>query len=85
MASCRPREKVFWRPVIIIVLELTLIVPAATAKQRRGAELVVTKKDGQAVQGELLAVRGIDLILRTGAGRGVTVSLKEVDLSLIHI
>jgi len=71
-------EKGFLRPFVIAALALTLIAPAAVGKERKGAEVIVTKKDGTVVQGELLAVRGVDLILKVGASQGVTESLKEI-------
>jgi hypothetical protein len=55
-----------------------LLAPALEAKERRGSEIVVTKLDGTVVAGELLEVRGADLlVLDSSARTGVTLSLTE--------
>jgi len=48
-----------------LVLALALISPMGLAKERTGTRLKLTKKDGTAVEGVLLAVRGRDLVLRS--------------------
>jgi hypothetical protein len=64
---------------------MALSAPALTAKERRGHDVAVTKKDGTVMEGELLAVRGSGLILMLEAGTaGVEVDLKEVsDVTIV--
>lgn len=69
--------------VLVLVSALAvsfLVSPAAVAaKERRGAEIVVTRLDGTRVGGELVAVRSDSLLLLSQeAGRDVTVGLAEV-------
>ncbi len=67
------------RRTVAILLALALLAPGLVAKERRGANLVVTKKDGAVVRGELLAVKGTDLLIMDGStAAGVTVSLADV-------
>jgi hypothetical protein len=52
---------------------------AAGAKERRGAQVVVTNLDGTAVSGELLAVKDDTLVILDGStSGGVTAGLKDV-------
>ncbi len=51
---------------------------AATAKERRGAGLVVASKDRSSVGGELIAVRRDSLLLLTAAGKDESVRIEEI-------
>ena len=62
-----------------VVLVLALLAPVLMAKERRGAQLVVTRNDGKVVRGELLAVKGTDLLIMTALGE-VSVRLAEAKL-----
>ncbi len=44
------------------------------AKERRGAILIITKKDGEQIQGELIAVKKDSLLLFIGVGVSVDIS-----------
>ena len=57
------RSKGILRESLAVILVLAILVPALGANERRGATLVITKTDGKVVQGELLAVKGHDVIL----------------------
>jgi len=73
-----PRKGILRGP-LAVVLVLALLAPGLTAKERRGHDVIVTKKDGTVVQGELLAVKGTDLIImESSTSGGVTASLAEV-------
>jgi len=49
------------------------------AKERRGAELMVDKKDGQQVRGELIAVKQDSLLLlERESGADVSVDIEEI-------
>jgi hypothetical protein len=63
---------------LIALLIFSLI---SSAKERQGAEVVVTKKDGTRVWGELIAVKKVSLLLLTPEPIGntdLTVALQEI-------
>ena len=63
-------------PSLIVLL---LIIPAnVSAKERRGAELVVTRLDGSQVSGELIAVKRDSLLLLSN-GRDESIDLPEIE------
>jgi hypothetical protein len=67
--------------LFIIALCLALLVPVLDAKERRGTQLVISKRDGVVVQGELLAVKEENLIIMDeSTPGGVTVSLRDARL-----
>ena len=49
---------------LAVVLALSLLSPGLAAKERTGAKIKVMKKDGMIIEGELLAVKGNDLIIQ---------------------
>ncbi len=53
------------------------------AKERRGAKLIVTKKDGQQIRGELITVKPNSLLLLDTEGKDVSVDI--VDIKVIRI
>jgi hypothetical protein len=69
-----------------IVLALTFVLvmavlqlPLAAARWQRGATVEVAMTDGRFVSGELLAVKGNQLIIHDGAGgRGYSVNMEQV-------
>jgi hypothetical protein len=66
---------------IAVVLMIGLLgLPAGlSAKQRRGADLIVTKLDGALVSGELIAVRPDSLLLLSNS-RDLSIPLAEVQI-----
>jgi hypothetical protein len=79
MEEKKSQRKGILRESLTVILVLALFAPVLEAKERRGARLVVTKKDGTVVQGELLVVKGEDLILMDGStSEGITESLQEI-------
>jgi hypothetical protein len=73
------RRNGFIRTSLLVVLGLTLLAPALSAKERRGANIVVTKNDGTIVRGELLAVMGEDLIIMDESTLGgITAGLADI-------
>jgi len=72
--------------VLVLGLVFSLLACSANlaAKERRGADLVVTKSDGQQITGELVAVKEASLLLldsQSGADESVSVD----DLRVIKI
>jgi len=69
----------FLRGSLMVIMTLALIVPGLAAKERKGASITVTKLDGKVIKGELLAVKGENLIiLDQSTSSGVTESLLEI-------
>ncbi|HSA96403.1 MAG TPA: hypothetical protein VLJ16_10140 [Acidobacteriota bacterium] len=69
----------FFSAGLAFALALMLIGPGALAKERAGARIKVTKVDGTTLEGELIAVNGLDLvILETSKGIEATESLTEI-------
>jgi len=65
--------------IAVVLIAGLLGLPAGlSAKQRRGADLVVTRLDGSQVSGELIAVRSDSLLLLSG-GTDLTVPRAEID------
>jgi hypothetical protein len=78
------RSKDFLRLWAAVILSLALLASAMEGKERKGAQLIITKKDGKVLQGELLAVKGQDLILLDNSTSGeVTAGL--VDIQAIKV
>jgi hypothetical protein len=58
---------------------LILLLPAAlSARERRGAKLVITLKDGHSVTGELIAVKPASLLLLNLAGKDESADVAEI-------
>ena len=67
------------RLVICAIAILSLVAPAGlSAKDRRGATVIVTRSDGEAVEGELVAVKPESLLLLSAAGNARTVDRADV-------
>ena len=56
-------EKEARRMALVIIIAAILIAPGAYAKERKGVQLKLRTKDGAVLMGELLTVKGRDLIL----------------------
>jgi hypothetical protein len=79
MRTQRHGRKGIGRELLVVIMVLALLAPGLAAKEKRGHDVIVAKKDGTAVSGELLAVRGTDLIIRDGSNSaGITASLADV-------
>lgn len=78
------RSKGFASLSLVVFLILVLLVLGLVARERKGAQLIVTRRDGKVFRGELLAVREDTLVLLDKATFGeVTESL--VDIQTIKI
>ncbi len=63
---------------LFLVLSLMMLSVNLNAKERRGAKLIITKKDGQQVEGELIAVKPTSLLLLNTEGKDVSVGVEEI-------
>jgi len=70
--------------VFVEVFSLLACSISLLAKERRGADLVVTKTDGQRVAGELIAVKSTSLLLLDSQS-GADVSVRIDDIRDIRI
>jgi len=77
-------KKRSYKPAATVLAFLMLVLPGAlSARERRGANLVITLKDGHNVAGELIAVKPNSLLLYDFAGKDQSVDL--VGISSIRI
>jgi len=67
-------------PAVAFLMMISLLCqPLAAAKERRGSMVEVTMTDGRMVRGELLAVKGHNLIIHDKArDQGFTVNIEQV-------
>ncbi len=64
---------------LFLVFSLLALSTNLNAKEKRGAELIVQKKDGQQVRGELIAVKEKSLLLLdTETGADVSIDIGDV-------
>jgi len=69
-------KKRFYKLAATVLAFLILVLPGAlSARERRGANLVITLKNGQQVEGELIAVKPDSLFLLNFAGTDQSVDL----------
>lgn len=73
-------KKTAYKVTAICIALLLLSLPAVlSARERRGANLVVTLKDGQTVSGELIAIKPDSLLLLAGTDESVDlVGIKSI-------
>lgn len=74
-----------WKKFIsfLLLFFFVALIGNLMAKERKGADLLVTKKDGQQVKGELITVKPTSLLLKNVDGRDETVDV--ADISIIKI
>ena len=68
---------------LFLVFSLMMLSANLYAKERRGAKLIITKKDGQQVQGELIAVKPNSLLLLDTEGKDVSIDI--VNIKVIRV
>lgn len=67
------------RKILFIVLGLLVIIPSSLhGEEKRGIELITTKKDGLSVSGELIAVKQDALLLLSEKGADVSVGIDDI-------
>ncbi len=67
------------KPIVAaLVLLLISLPPSLAAREKRGAELVITKKAGQLVRGELIAVRPDSIVVFVSEGKDESVDIAEI-------
>ncbi len=63
---------------LFLVFSLMMLSVNLYAKERRGAKLIITKKDGQQIQGELITVKPKSLLLLNTDGKDVSVDIADI-------
>jgi hypothetical protein len=62
-----------------LVLAVLMLCPFPDAKERRGARIKITNKDGGRLEGELIAVKPDSLLLLSRDGQDVTADIAGID------
>ena len=62
----------------VLAFSLLMMPSGLSAKEKRGADLVVARADGSLVEGELIAVKRDSLLLLSDRGRDESVELSDV-------
>ena len=63
---------------LFLVFSLMMLSVNLYAKEKRGAKLIITKKDGQLIEGELITVKPNSLLLLNTEGKDVSVDIEEI-------
>jgi hypothetical protein len=72
----KPKGKKFIS--LFLIFSLVMLSANLYAKERRGAKLIVTKKDGQQIRGELITVKPNSLLLMNTDGKDVSVGIADI-------
>jgi hypothetical protein len=63
---------------LFLIFSLVILSTNLYAKERRGAKLIVTKLDGQLIEGELITVKPNSLLLLDAEGKDVSVGIADI-------
>ena len=63
---------------LLLVFSLMMLSVNLYAKERRGAKLLITKTDGQQIEGELITVKPNSLLLLNTEGKDVSVGIEDI-------
>ncbi len=63
---------------LFLVFSLVMLSANLYAKERRGAKLIITKKDGQQIEGELITVKPNSLLLLDTEGKDASVDIADI-------
>ncbi len=63
---------------LFLVFSLVILSMNLYAKERRGAKLIITKKDGQLIEGEIITVKPNSLLLLDTEGKDVSVDIADI-------
>lgn len=65
---------------LFLIFSLLMLSINLYAKERRGATLVITERDGRLIEGELIAVKPNSLLLLDAEGKDVSVGIEEIEV-----
>ena len=63
---------------LLLIFSLVMLSVNLYAKERRGAKLIITKKNGYQTDGELITVKPNSLLLLSITGRDVSVDIADI-------
>lgn len=63
---------------VLLVFSLMMLYANLYAEEKRGAKLIVTKKGGLLIEGELITVKENGLLLLDTEGKDVTVGIEDI-------
>jgi len=63
---------------LFLAVSLMMLSANLYAKERRGAKLIITKKNGYQTEGELITVKPNSLLLLSITGRDMSVDIEEI-------
>ena len=63
---------------LLLIFSLIMLSTNLYAKERRGAKLIITKKDGLQIEGELITVKPNSLLLLDAEGKDVSVDIADI-------
>ena len=63
---------------LFLVFSLMMLSANLYAKERRGAKLIITKKDGQLIEGELITVKENSLLVLDTEGKDVSIDIGDI-------
>ncbi|NIM59026.1 MAG: hypothetical protein GTO16_08810 [Candidatus Aminicenantes bacterium] len=65
---------------LFLVFSLMMLSVNLSAKERRGAKLIITKKEGYQIEGELITVKPNSLLLLSITGKDVSVDIADIEV-----
>ena len=63
---------------LFLIFSLMMLSANLYAKEKRGAKLIVTKKDGWQIEGELIVVKPNSLLLLDAEGKDVSIDIADI-------
>jgi len=70
---------------LLLIFSLMMLSANLYAKERRGAKLIVIKKDGGQIEGKLITVKPNSLLILDTAGKDVSVDVEEIKvIKIVH-
>jgi hypothetical protein len=70
---------------LFLIISLLILPMTLTAKERRGADLIIQKTDDQQVRGELIAIKESSLLLKEhNSGADVHVDVSDISVIMVE-
>ncbi|NIM58463.1 MAG: hypothetical protein GTO16_05905 [Candidatus Aminicenantes bacterium] len=65
---------------LFLIFSLMMLSVNLHAKERRGAKLIITRTDGQLIEGELITVKPKSLLLLDAEGKDVSINIEDIEV-----
>ena len=69
---------------LALIFSLAMLSTNLYAKEKRGAKLIITKKDGWQIKGELITVKPNSLLLLNTEGKDVSIDIADIKVIKIR-